>query len=460
MLNIYLNTSSNMFLDASGNGFPTGDPEFSVGGKEEIHFFLKKETPNWGTQAARPADWTADNSWGKIPGISAMVTVDDDYRKFIQGVTTKSADKGARTITVSIPEPDDIPMQGVVRVFNNDSTFQAIFYSKRDIQEEIVTFSFDDPLAEPVSAGLTIDCTAAPLAQAYLAPERSNWNTGELVFDLILDSERMRAENDYSDRESVTIMGVELLLYSVNDGIVQILKAFLLGTAVLRNVQGNPGFNAPVPQPLQDKITSEINSQLEDVTERMTPVISDNGNWVIDGVDTGKSSVGRKGDRGETGESAGFATPVLNVASGAPGTEASGTIAASGPDTAKVFTINLTIPKGDKGDRGEKGDPMEIDATGVTEELSAYDSQPKGFAFLATDTGMMHIKNSDSPGDWSAPVGFQGPAGKDGKDGKDGTNGIDGVDGYTPVRGTDYWTEEDIATIKSYVDDAILNGAW
>jgi hypothetical protein len=32
--------------------------------------------------------------------------------------------------------------------------------------------------------------------------------------------------------------------------------------------------------------------------------------------------------------------------------------------------------------------------------------------------------------------------------------------GYTPVRGTDYWTDADKAEIKSYVDDAILNGAW
>lgn len=31
---------------------------------------------------------------------------------------------------------------------------------------------------------------------------------------------------------------------------------------------------------------------------------------------------------------------------------------------------------------------------------------------------------------------------------------------YAPVRGTDYWTEADIAQIKGYVDDAILGGAW
>ena len=31
---------------------------------------------------------------------------------------------------------------------------------------------------------------------------------------------------------------------------------------------------------------------------------------------------------------------------------------------------------------------------------------------------------------------------------------------HTPVRGTDYWTAEDIAAIKGYVDTAILGGAW
>lgn len=35
-----------------------------------------------------------------------------------------------------------------------------------------------------------------------------------------------------------------------------------------------------------------------------------------------------------------------------------------------------------------------------------------------------------------------------------------GGGGSTPVKGVDYWTEEDIAEIKSYVDDAILGGEW
>lgn len=45
-------------------------------------------------------------------------------------------------------------------------------------------------------------------------------------------------------------------------------------------------------------------------------------------------------------------------------------------------------------------------------------------------------------------------------DGKDGAPGSNGKDGYTPVRGKDYWTEQDKNEIKSYVDEAILGGEW
>ena len=56
--------------------------------------------------------------------------------------------------------------------------------------------------------------------------------------------------------------------------------------------------------------------------------------------------------------------------------------------------------------------------------------------------------------------GDTGAQGEKGADGAKGDKGDKGDAGYTPVRGTDYWTNADKAEIKSYVDDAILNGAW
>ena len=55
---------------------------------------------------------------------------------------------------------------------------------------------------------------------------------------------------------------------------------------------------------------------------------------------------------------------------------------------------------------------------------------------------------------------FDGAPGAKGDKGDTGAQGPKGNDGYTPVRGTDYWTAADRAEIKSYVDNAILNGVW
>lgn len=66
------------------------------------------------------------------------------------------------------------------------------------------------------------------------------------------------------------------------------------------------------------------------------------------------------------------------------------------------------------------------------------------------------IANIDAA--WSEAV-MMAP-GQQGEKGEPGQQGEPGAAGYTPVRGTDYWTEADKAEIKSYVDEAILNGAW
>ena len=44
---------------------------------------------------------------------------------------------------------------------------------------------------------------------------------------------------------------------------------------------------------------------------------------------------------------------------------------------------------------------------------------------------------------------------RNGSKGSTGATGAAGKDGYTPVRGTDYWTPDDISTIQNYVDSRI-----
>ena len=56
------------------------------------------------------------------------------------------------------------------------------------------------------------------------------------------------------------------------------------------------------------------------------------------------------------------------------------------------------------------------------------------------------------------PVNITGSQGETGPQGPAGAAGAAGADGYTPVRGTDYWTEADIAAIQSYIDDKAGGG--
>lgn len=48
--------------------------------------------------------------------------------------------------------------------------------------------------------------------------------------------------------------------------------------------------------------------------------------------------------------------------------------------------------------------------------------------------------------------------GKDGADGTNGTNGADGKDGYTPIKGTDYYTEADKEEMIQEIFSRVVNG--
>lgn len=76
------------------------------------------------------------------------------------------------------------------------------------------------------------------------------------------------------------------------------------------------------------------------------------------------------------------------------------------------------------------------------------------------EAGPQGERGERGPAGETGATGERGPAGEAGPQGETGATGATGPAGYTPVRGTDYWTAADIATIKGYVDEAILGGAW
>ena len=104
---------------------------------------------------------------------------------------------------------------------------------------------------------------------------------------------------------------------------------------------------------------------------------------------------------------------------------------------------------GEDGQPGQDGAPGK-DGTSVTvQNVTASNADGGSNVVTFSDGKTLTVKNGSK--------GSQGNPGQDGAPGKDGE---DGAPGYSPVRGTDYWTDADKAEIKSYVDTAILGGAW
>lgn len=123
-------------------------------------------------------------------------------------------------------------------------------------------------------------------------------------------------------------------------------------------------------------------------------------------------------------------------------------------------------PQGPRGEAGPQGERGEQGVQGIQGERG-----PKGEQGIRGESGPQGPQGERGPEGPPGAISFdeltpdqvealRGPTGPKGDTGATGPQGPAGSNGKTPVRGTDYWTAADIAEIKSYVDDAILGGAW
>jgi hypothetical protein len=136
------------------------------------------------------------------------------------------------------------------------------------------------------------------------------------------------------------------------------------------------------------------------------------------------------------------------------------------PFTYEDFTPQqleaLRGPQGIQGVEGPAGKPFQAARVyeSIAEMQSGFDTDGVavgGYVIISTpdvndpDNSKVYVKTETKYNfltDMSGKEGIQGP------------QGIQGIQGPAPVRGVDYWTQADIATIREYVNLSILEGRW
>ena len=175
-----------------------------------------------------------------------------------------------------------------------------------------------------------------------------------------------------------------------------------------------------------------------------------------------KGEPGVQGPQGEVGPAGPQGEPGPQGPQGEPGPAGKdGIDGAPGPKGDKG-DIGPQGPAGEKGDKGEPGERGQIGPQGpkgdtgdVGPQGPAGEQGPKGDK---GDTGEQGPQGIQGPKGDTGDIGPQGPQGIQGEQGPQGPAG---ADGHTPIKGTDYFTEADIAAIKeglatnAYVDEKL-----
>ena len=99
--------------------------------------------------------------------------------------------------------------------------------------------------------------------------------------------------------------------------------------------------------------------------------------------------------------------------------------------------VNIMGPQGEQGETGPQGPQGEQGETG-----------PQGPQGEQGETGAQ------------GPQGEKGDTGAQGPQGEQGPQGATGADGYTPVKGTDYFTDEDKAELVAAVKASLTTESW
>lgn len=356
-------------------------------------------------------------------GVKALRNINKDYLIQIDVKTATVNVPGNMSFFITDIKTCNIFAQLVI---NESNTLVKKYAPIENAEDFNITLRIIKPNGEPKEIDFTILNESDAFFYVDLTDEYKDY-IGEYRCELFVDC----LVNDELERMTTREFTYEILpsIYNDLDGAIE----------------KDPNY------PLVDRILEQL--EAVDLTKYATNESVDAKLEVIE------LTPGPQGPQGEPGPAG------KDGVDGAPGPKGDkGDIGPQGPagekgDKGEPGNDGAPGPKGDKGDTGEPGPQGPKGDTGdVGPQGPAGEQGPKGDK---GDTGEQGPQGIQGPQGEQGPKGDTGDIGPQGPIGEQGPQGPAGADGHTPVKGTDYFTEADIAAIKeglatnAYVDEKL-----
>lgn len=287
----------------------------------------------------------------------------------------------------------------------------------------------------------------------YILVDESNYDSGAIestnefstVSDVLaqISAERSAAENAAENIKATLITKADGLILDgdklqLTSDSIPIGDSVVLPTGTSSGTAGEKGEKGDKGEPGEKgadgtSITIESAIESNDDDGYNTVIFSDGNSLRI--KNGSKGTTGEKGATGETG------------ATGSDGKSAYQIwLEAGNVGNESTFLASLKGEKGDAGAKGDKGDKGDTGTAGVAGRDGTNGTDGHSPVITAEKSGSVTIIKSD--GVTIATI-------NDGEKGEKGDTGASGSDGYTPIKGTDYFTNSDKQEIIDAVIDAL-----
>ena len=273
MQKIYINTRKREFYDATGCRFASGYPKIAYKRSERFAIQLCVESPGAETEGCDPEEWEHDTQFN-IPGITALLSVDNDFRRRRKGTLETAVSAGnVSTITANFDGASAtvIRKDGVLQLFSDDGESEGVQYTGFSVSGNSVTFTLaeNSSLAKNYDSEAQSDVPDAIYMQAAMSVTDSKPEDGLFVFDLVAYSPKLRAVMEYADiRKLDTVAGMEILLFSMGtDGTRTECDSYLCETCSVTATMAEANPNPQLPDTARDTLSGLVSAVMSNGME-------------------------------------------------------------------------------------------------------------------------------------------------------------------------------------------------